>query len=60
MIKCKVDIEIGTETTIITKARTSYKAKLKAIDECYNKGYFYAEVLSCQEITEEDYNNLSV
>lgn len=50
LVKCCVNMDMETEAKVIVHANTERKAKGKAINECYNKGYFHVEVLSCKEI----------
>ena len=55
-VKCEANMDAQTEVNIIVKANTERKAKMKAEDECRNKGYFHVRVLSCKEITKESEN----
>ena len=52
LVKCCVNMDMGTEVNAIVHANTERKAKGKAINKCYNKGYFHATVLSCKEMEE--------
>lgn len=48
LVKCKVDTE--AEAFVVVETNTEHKAKIKAADVCYSKGYFHVEVLSCNEM----------
>jgi hypothetical protein len=52
LVKCQVNMDASTEVNVIVKANTERKAKIKAENECYSKGYFHVNILNCKEITE--------
>ena len=53
LVKCEVNMDASNEVDVIVKANTERKAKLLAINECYKKGYFHVNILTCKEMMEE-------
>lgn len=46
-------MDMGTEANVVINANNERNAKAKAINKCYDKGYFHVEVLSCEDVTED-------
>ena len=53
LVKCEVNMDASHEEKIIIKANTEHKARIKAQNECYNKGYFHVNIISCKEMNDE-------
>ena len=53
IVKCQVNMDAQNETYIVVKANTERKAKIKAENECRDKGYFHVSILACKKITED-------
>lgn len=52
LVKCQINMDASTEENLIVKANTERKARVKAEDLCYKKGFFHVQILSCKEIIE--------
>ena len=53
LVKCEVNMDASNEVGVIVKANTERKAKIMAANECYKKGYFHVNILTCKEMSEE-------
>ena len=52
LVKCEVNMDASKEVNIDVKANTERKAKIKAENECRNRGYFHVNIISCKEMEE--------
>lgn len=50
LVKCEVNMDASKEVSVIVKANTERKAKIKATDKCYSEGYFHVNIVSCKEM----------
>lgn len=50
IVKCVVDMSANHVETVIVKTTKPHLAAQKAMSEMRNNGFFYASVISCEEI----------
>lgn len=60
LVKCQVNMDASHEENIIVNSNTERKAKIKAEKECYKKGYFHVNIISCKELEISIYDDGTV
>lgn len=53
LVTCTANMCAEKELKVIVKASSERNAKSKAVNKCYDEGYFYVSVVSCRELGEE-------
>ena len=50
LVECQVNMDAQNKINVVVKSNTERKAKIKAENECYNRGYFFVNIISCKQI----------
>lgn len=50
LVECQVNMDAQNNINVVVKSNTERKAKIKAENECYNRGYFFVNIISCKQI----------